>query len=443
MKNLLVAATIFLWLISPLLANAASVEDELAEKIKTIEVQLQRLKSQLEPNNKPQMLSSKDKKWQIESYGNLLYKSHQVFKNTQDVTPQRRSLTDLERVIFELGYQFDQQWQMEVELEYEHGGTGASLEYDGLDEFGEFETEIEAGGEVLVEKLEFSYQVNPNVEIKFGHIYLPVGLGTELHKPDQYFTTERHWSEATLIPQVWHETGINFVTQWRDFSLQTLVTTGLNSEYFRTYNWVANGHQKRFEQVNADDLALTLRLDYGNTKSGSGIGFSYYQSDSTDNRNKMNKLDSKGTVRIYGVHGVFRQNNWRIQGQYLYGELSDSLAITQANKTTPGLQPGNFAQLGSEAEAAMLEVAYNTQQLFSLAKPLYLFSTYQYANPLKNVLQGNASEHFNRQEITLGVNYFPSANLVLKAQYAEQDFQQAEIDNTNGFSLAIGYQFEL
>jgi hypothetical protein len=147
---------------------------------------------------------SPNKNWQIKSYGSVLYKTEDVFRNTQDTKPEKRSKTDVERVVLEFGYQFDRQWQVEIELEYEHGGTGATLEYDGFEEFGEFETEIEAGGEVLVEKLALKYAYNENFAIKLGRIFVPVGLGTELHKPDQYFTTERHWSESTLIPQVWH-----------------------------------------------------------------------------------------------------------------------------------------------------------------------------------------------------------------------------------------------
>ena len=155
-------------------------------------------------------------------------------------------------MVIEFAYEFDDKWEVELEIEYEHGGTGVTLEYDGFDEFGEFETEIEAGGEVIVEKLEVKYQYNDNISVKMGHITVPVGIGTDLHKPSQYFTTERHWSEATLIPQVWHETGVNISASWNNFTAQTLITTGLNSEYFRTHHWVATGHQTRFEQVNSD-----------------------------------------------------------------------------------------------------------------------------------------------------------------------------------------------
>ncbi|MEW6991831.1 hypothetical protein AADZ91_14240 [Colwelliaceae bacterium 6441] len=439
--------------------NADEISDKtLAEKIISVEQQLKDLQqefvllSQQKLENSQQKMANAnslllsqpiDKPWQIKSYGSLLYKSHEVFKNTQDLTPYRRDVADLERVVIEFAYQFEPQWSMELELEYEHGGTGATLEYDGFEEFGEFETEIEAGGEVLVEKLAVKYQLSSAIDLEFGRIFVPIGLGTELHKPNQYFTTQRYWSESTLLPQVWHETGINLQAKWQGLSAQALLTTGLNSEYFRTYQWIATGHQKRFEQVNADELAITLRLDYGDIKNGTGIGVSFYNGNTTGNRNKINKIHHDGNLSIVSINGAFRSQNWLVKGQYIYGKLDDSLAITQANKTTPGLQPGNFAQLGSEAESFMLEAAYNSQLLLGLAKPFYIFSTYQYANPIKKVQQGRATQRFDREEISVGINYFPTKNLVLKAQVSEQGFAQSNLDNTTSLSLSMGYQFSI
>ncbi|WDE12528.1 hypothetical protein [Thalassomonas haliotis] len=419
------------------------IEQQLAELKKANAEQKKQAVLAKKASTSHKQLASAEKNWWLKSYGSLLYKSEEIFRNTQDIDPDRRAKTDLERVVVELGHKFDPQWQIELELEYEHGGTGAALEYDGFEEFGEFESEIEAGGEVLVEKLEVKYTVNEDLAVKFGRIFVPVGLGTELHKPGQYFTTERHWSEATMIPQVWHENGINVSGSWNGFNAQALVTTGLNSEYFRSYRWAATGHQKRFEQVNTDDLAFTLRVDYGDLAKGTGVGISYYTGDTSGNRNNDDNIEGDGNLTLIGLHGAWQGYNWQLRGQYLYGELDDSAAITLANKTTPGLQPGNFAQVGSEAESAFFEAAYNSQSLFNLSKPLYLFAAYEYANPLKEVEQGNAGERFDIDEFAFGINYLPTPELVLKAQFARQQYAQDNLDDTNSFSLSMGYYFSL
>ncbi len=431
------------------LVTLASSTISLADEVKVSSVsdnEIEQLKLEIKEIKEflmKQSVQSANKNWQLNSYGSIRYKSEEVFSNTQDMEPERRATTDLERVVLEFVYDFNKHWQVEVELEYEHGGVGAALEYDGFEEFGEFETEIEAGGEVIVEKLQVKYRHSEHFSIKIGHIFVPVGLGTDLHKPNQYLTVERHWSEATLIPQVWHETGINLIGHWQDFTTQALITTGLNSEYFRTYNWVATGHQKRFEQVNADDLAYTLRLDYGNLKLGKGVGVSFYTGDTSGNRNNTNKISGDGNLTILAVHGAWKFQNWLFKGQYLVGNLENSQEITLANKTTPGLKPGNFSQLGSKAASAFLEAAYNSQSLFSLSKPLYLFTAYEYANPTKNVEQGTAIDRFNIQEFSIGLNYLPIPEIVFKAQFAEQIYAQDNLANTRTFSLSLGYYFSI
>lgn len=428
--------------------SVANTEVELKAAIEQQQRQLEAIENQLAELKATKSRTSKEhsesqKNWQINSYGSVLYKSEDVYRNIQDTNPERRATTDLERVVLEFVYDYDPQWQIEIELEYEHGGVGSTLEYDGFDEAGEFEAEIEAGGEIIVEKLQAKYKANDNFTIKMGHIFVPVGLGTDLHKPSQYFSTQRSWSEATLIPQVWHETGVNLISKWQNFTAQTLITTGLNSEYFRTYNWAATGHQKRFEQVNADDLAFTLRLDYGDIKAGKGFGVSYYTGDTSGNRNHNTKIRGDGNLTIFGFHGAYRYENWQIRGQHLLGTLDDSQAITNANKTTPGLKPGNFSQLGSEAESSFVELAYNSQNLFNLTNPLYLYSTYEYANPIKKVEQGNATDRFNKQSVAFGINYFPIENIVLKAQAAQQMHAQNNLGDSSSFSLSLGYFFSM
>lgn len=413
------------------------------EQLIAIEKKIASLKKQQEQLKLKGNSATKVKNWQINSYGSILYKNEEIFRNIQDVSPEKRTKTDVERVVFEYVYDINEKWQIETEIEYEHGGTGSAIEYDGFEEFGEFETEIEAGGEIIVEKLQARYMVNSNVSVKMGRIFVPVGLGTELHKPNQYFSTERHWSEASVIPQVWHETGVNLISKWHDLTLQTLITTGLNSEYFRTYNWVATGHQKRFEQVNSDDLALTIRLDYGNAKSGTFAGVSFYTGNTTGNRNNSNKVSGNGNLTIIGLHGSYTLNNWLMRGQYLFGQLDNSQEITNANKTTPGLKPGNFSQLGSEADASFVELAYNSQHAFNLSTPLFFYGLYQYANPIKSVEQGNPTSRFDKQEFSVGINYLPNKNLVFKAQVSEQVYAQSNLDNTRSFSLSMGYYFSI
>ena len=429
-------------------ALATSVQEQLNNQNKEIELLKQQL-AQLSSQNKsvistemsPNLSTSKD--FEFSSYGTINYRSEEIFSNVQDTDPERRSKVDIERLVAEFKYNFDPKWSVEFEVEFEHGGTGSTMEYDGFEEFGEFETELEAGGEVIVEKLELEYKHSKAFGAKFGHIYVPVGLGASHHKPHQYFTVRRHRSVESMIPGLWHETGVGVFGEINNFHYQAQVVTGLNSEFFRSYNWASGGSQTRFEEVNADSLATVVRLDYGNIKQGSAIGFSYYQGKTSDNRHKTNKMTNDGQVSIFDLHGVYQNGPITLRAQYLFGELENSSEITLANKTTPGLRPGNFSLVGSEAEAYFVSAGYDIAPMLGHDKSLQVFASYDHSNPLKKVEDTTATTRFDISEMAIGINYFPIKQLVLKAQFANQEVATSTIDDTTSFELGIGYYFSI
>ena len=58
---------------------------------------------------------------------------------------------DLPHVVLWLGYDFGKGWSLGTELEIEHGGVESAVEIEE-EEGGEYEKEIERGGEVALEK---------------------------------------------------------------------------------------------------------------------------------------------------------------------------------------------------------------------------------------------------------------------------------------------------
>lgn len=75
---------------------------------------------------------------EISSYGVVNY-----LNRDWDTDEFAKDTVDTERFVLELEYYFNDNWKATAEVEYEHGGTGATLELDSQEEFGEFEQEIE------------------------------------------------------------------------------------------------------------------------------------------------------------------------------------------------------------------------------------------------------------------------------------------------------------
>jgi len=270
---------------------------------------------------------------EIFGYGSVFYSNYDYLPNYQSDS-ENRSKVDFERFVISPRFIINDNVKIVSEIEFEHGGTGATMEYDTLDEFGEFETEIEKGGEVVVEEAYVDITYKPWLNFKVGHMVIPVGFNSQRHLPNLYLSSSRNISETTILPNTWHESGVmaygKFAENW---NYQAMLMTGLNSEFFDSSHWIRSGSQKQFEYANADDLAFAARVDYGNI-TGSHIGSSFYVGNTNQNRNKA-QLDEDGTVTITELHGVYDEGNIRLRGMALLGKLSDSEKITVANRGLP------------------------------------------------------------------------------------------------------------
>lgn len=97
---------------------------------------------------------------------------------------------DLPHVVIYLGYDFGHGWTLGSEIEFEHGGTESSVEIEA-EEGGEYESEIERGGEVALEQFWIQKSFCPQVNLRMGHIIVPVGQTNNRHMPTEFFGVYR------------------------------------------------------------------------------------------------------------------------------------------------------------------------------------------------------------------------------------------------------------
>ena len=74
-----------------------------------------------------------------------------ILKQTVTKDSDGHGRVDLPHVVIMIGYDFGKGWSMGSEIEFEHGGTESAIEVED-EEAGEFEKEIERGGEVALEQ---------------------------------------------------------------------------------------------------------------------------------------------------------------------------------------------------------------------------------------------------------------------------------------------------
>ena len=360
---------------------------------------------------------------EVEVYGAFQIRQFDYFKNAQDVNPRQRREIDLERVVFEPSFRFDREWSMEAEIEIEHGGVGTSMELDGFEEFGEFETELEQGGEVKLDKLEIGWTPSDSISYKTGLITVPVGMISQKHKPTEYFAVTRNRSEARLLPSTWRSVGIGMdgsisISEGLMVRHKSVLVQGLNSEFFRKYNWIQDGAGRKFETTYADNLALATRWDLTSQDSSRSVGFSLFYGDSANNRQKVDKLTVEANVLIWDLHAFWESPSWTFRALYLYGNLQNSDEVSTQNSTLGGAaNPGSFAALGKEAELFFVEAAYNFGDSINR---LDLFARFDSLDPMKEVSGNiNRDPRFRETSWTTGLSYKPRPELVAKLQYSQ------------------------
>ena len=308
--------------------------------------------------------------------GEFQFIQEDQFKTVNNLSPYQRKSFDMKAIEAEYEIQLNPNNKFEFEVEYEHGGVGSAVEFDNFEEFGEFETEVEKGGEVVVSEAFLLKKITPRTELYIGKSPVAITLNNAINSPLLYSSNAPSQLEARILPQEWNEMGVQSRTRLGDFSIYAGVVSGLNSEFFRKYNWIGGGYQKQFENINADNLAYTVGLEFGDVVYGRGISVHYYTGDTQNNRYKLDKLIVPATVNVYTALLQWKFfDRLGIMTEHVKGSLQNSEEVALANATLSGVaKPKSFAALGSKADLQMYQLN------FDVTETVNVFSQYEHVN---------------------------------------------------------------
>ncbi|MBQ8520377.1 MAG: hypothetical protein IJ456_03145 [Bacteroides sp.] len=370
----------------------------------------------------------------------LRYTDAETYKNDNS-----HGRFDLPHVVLYLGYDFGKGWTMGTEIEFEHGGTESAVEIEE-EEAGEYESEVERGGEIALEQFWIQKSFSRALNVRVGHIVVPVGATNQHHMPTEFFTVYRPEGENTIIPCTWHETGVSLwgnVGKWR-YEVQFL--PGLDSDRFGRQGWVHDGAGSPYEFKIANSYAGAFRVDnysvLGLTLSLSGyLGNTFKNTLSATDNSKYK--DVKGTVAIGAFDFRYDAHHWIVRGNFDYGHLSDSEMITKYNMTMRKDSPSPKQAVASDAIAVGIEAGYDMLSLMKKLKDkeqkLYVFGRYEYYDSMYKT--ENSVQDYKwcgRQRIAAGFNYFPMKEIVIKGEYSI-GLLDSRYNNEPSVSIGIGY----
>lgn len=361
---------------------------------------------------------------------------------------------DIPHAVIYISYDFGKGWTMSSEIEFEHTGSGGAIEKE-YSEGGEWEQEVEKGGEVELEQFWIQKSFGSFLNVRAGHIVVPVGLTNAHHEPLNYFTVYRPEGEATILPCTWHDTGISIWGRLGDFRYEVQMLAGLDAFMFDRENWIQGGAGSPFEFKVANKYGFAARID-NYTLPGLRVGLSGYYGQAMHNSyphefegedangNKKTYDGTKGRVAIGAIDFTFNRYNWIVRGNADYGYLSNASTISKIKRNlTSNNAPYKKTPVGKNAVAVGIEAGYDVfSQIGKLREDnqkLYLFGRYEYYNSYIPAKDQSKYEYTGKNRIAFGVNYYPIPQIAVKAEYSKRFFK-SQYNNEPSVSLGVAYQ---
>jgi hypothetical protein len=346
-------------------------------------------------------------------------------------------------------------FEFEAELEIEHGGTGAAKEVE-YDEFGEIESEVEKGGEVILEELYVKRSFG-RYQVGVGRFYLAMGHLHAHYRPTDYLGAQRSEAETTIFPGQWDEMGVTFSAFFPRVVLTAQVVNGLDSTGFSSRAWVASGHQGAFETIRASDLAGVLRAQFD--LGHASVGVSGYVGGTNKNRPKAdlvkectdgdaNDVAPCGYVRsVVAIGAVDARWNYKgVRGQALgvFGHLSNAAAISSRNDRLSNTLGVDRTPVSDQALALAGEVGYDVAPHLGLCEanalePFVRFDYYDTIYDPRADLFDNP--RFARTVIAGGVSYTYDDALTGKLEWRRRSFGTDALRLEHAVQATVGFVY--
>lgn len=399
-------------------------------------------------------------KFRVGGYGEMVaaFKDYGINRFTGTAngnTKDHRNTISIPRFVLAFDYKFNPKWILSAEIEFESGGTGTAMELENS-ENGEYETELEKGGEVALEQFHITRLIHPAFNVRAGHMVVPVGLTNAHHEPINFFGTIRPEGETTIIPSTWHETGLAFFGTvgkgYATFDYQAMVVTGLNANGFDRNGWVAGGKQGIFENDNFTSPGYVVRIDYRGVP-GLRVGSSFYYCANTlansDEPSTYSDI-SAAPLRIYSVDAQYKNRYVTVRGNFLTGNLTHASAIAQANRYLNNASGySRLSPIAKKARQYAVEAGINLRSICGgneKVPVIYPYARYEYYNPQQEGEPGIAMEPRNQISMWMaGLNWFALPNLVVKADYTTRKIGTSKVfgggryNRENEFAIGVAY----
>ncbi len=340
------------------------------------------------------------------------------YNNYRDATKQDQ--IDLRRFVLFFGYRFDENIRLVSELEFEHG----------------FFENGEGNGELAMEQAYLQFRFADSANLRAGLVLLPLGLLNEYHEPPVFYGVERNDVETRIIPSTWRELGLALQGNVADgFEYNVGIVSSPDSSRHVDASSGFREYRTKASKSPANDFGLYAAVNW-RAIPGLRLGASAFTGDTAQNGNGSNPNTAlqgvNARLTVWDLHAKYSIAGVDLRALYAAGTLGNTEAINSA----AGLTAGSNRAAPKSFYGWYLEGAYHVWQQDN--HDLAPFVRYERYNTQKEVAAGFTTDPKNDEKvITIGLNYKPHPQVVIKA-----DYQNYDADNKKDrWNLGIGYMF--
>lgn len=390
-------------------------------------------------------------KYRIGGYGEMHaawkdYGNNRFYGSSEGSAKKNRGSISIPRFVIAGDYKFNSKWILGAEIEFESGGTGIAYEIENT-ENGEYETEVEKGGEVAIEQFHITRMIHPSFNVRVGHMVLPVGRNNKSHEPIFFFGTTRPEGETTIIPNTWHETGVEFFGEfgrgYGSFDYQLQVVEGLNANGFDRNNWAGGASQGIVEEDNFTSPAYVARLDYVGVPGLTLGGSFYYCKDAASNSDKQQTYNFVVPVRIFSADAQYINRYVTARCNFLWGNISNSSKLSSKNGKLSSASPySRTAPIAHKAVSYGGELGLNVKGIVGSdnCPVIFPFVRYEYYNSQEDVVAPLVADARLKTSMwTAGINWKPVPQIVVKADYTARKIGGGAYNSENEFAVAVAW----
>jgi hypothetical protein len=326
---------------------------------------------------------------------------------------------DIHRLVLYLGYDFNEWIKFHSETEIEHAFVSS-----------------ESGGELAFEQAYLDFLLSDAVNVRTGRILTPLGIINRKHEPNSFYGVERPSFARYVIPTTWSSDGIGlFGNITPSLKYEAYVVAGLDGSQFDSINGIREGRIK--ERPSLNDVAVTGRLDYyplaqhqSSMDQWLRLGVSAYAG-GLDNGNKGKNPDIDADLRIYAADFEYSLSRFDFRGEIAFEDIAGAEEI--GNGTAEQI-------FGWYVEGAyhFWPDKWKTGKLRH--SDAVAFVRYDDFDTQFKMPSGVAEDPSgDRNEITLGLSFYLTPNLVVKADYQFRDSAGEDLGDAVNFGLGWAF----